>query len=55
MILHLFVALQEMNQPTATFDRKVGNFWPNWVKCDKSWVRFDSILTRMSLVDIESR
>ena len=35
---------------TATFDRPppVNNFFPNQVKCDESWVRFDSTLTQMS-------
>ena len=52
--------LQGKNQPTATFNRTppppppVSNFCPNQVKCDESWVKFDSTLTQMSWVGVES-
>ena len=50
-ILHLSITLQS---PAATFDRPPPPFFlPNQVKCDESWVRFDSTLA-MSWVRVES-
>ena len=54
-ILYLSIFLRrKKKQPTATFDRTppppVNNFLPNYVKCDGSWVRYDSTLTQMSWV-----
>ena len=59
-ILQLSVVLPGKNQPTTTFGRtppppgqqlsaKLGK-----KKCDESWVRFDSTLTQMSWVRVES-